>query len=156
MDALKLLKLWKAWSSEKGAELIEFALTFPLLLLITMGIIDFGLLFQRYEVITNASREGARIAVLPGYEEDDIVARVNQYLQGTSLSAATVTTVVGAAQTLPVGSGSCITVTPVTVSYDHQYMFVGGIITYFGSSLGTRTLTATTSMRSETAAGTCP
>jgi Flp pilus assembly protein TadG len=89
MDALKRLK---DWSAEEGAELVEFALTFPLLLLVTMGIIDFGLLFQRYEVLTNASREGARISVLPGYGAADIEARVNQYLQGTSLSAATVTT----------------------------------------------------------------
>jgi hypothetical protein len=49
-----------------------------------------------------------------------------------------------------------MTVTPVTVSYDHQFMFVGGIITYFGSSLGTKTLSATTSMRSEIAAVACP
>ncbi len=154
MDALKRLK---DWSAEEGAELIEFALSFPLLLLVTMGIIDFGLLFQRYEVITNASREGARISVLPGYGAADIEARVNQYLQGTSLSAATVTTTVAAPTAVPVGAGgACMTVTPVTVAYDHQYMFVGGIITYFGSSLGTKTLTATTSMRSEIAAAACP
>jgi Flp pilus assembly protein TadG len=154
MDALKRLK---DWSAEEGAELIEFALTFPLLLLVTMGIIDFGLLFQRYEVITNASREGARISVLPGYGAADIEARVNQYLQGTSLSAATVTTNVGTPTPVSVGvGGACMTVTPVTVSYDHQYMFVGGIITYFGSSLGTKTLSATTSMRSEIAAVACP
>ncbi len=38
-----------------------------MLLLIGFGILDFGILFQRYEVITNAAREGARVAVLPGY-----------------------------------------------------------------------------------------
>ena len=51
----------------RGAELIEFAFIFPLLLLVCLGIVDFGLLFQRYEVLTNAAREGARVAVLPGY-----------------------------------------------------------------------------------------
>ena len=53
--------------SERGAELIEFALVFPTLLLVMLGIIDFGFLFQRYEVVTNAAREGARVAILPGY-----------------------------------------------------------------------------------------
>ena len=47
--------------------LIEFALVFPMLLLVMLGIIDFGRLFQRYEVLTNAAREGTRVAVLPGY-----------------------------------------------------------------------------------------
>ena len=37
--------------SERGAELIEFALIFPLLLLVLLGIVDFGFLFQRYEVL---------------------------------------------------------------------------------------------------------
>ena len=56
------------WSDESGAELIEFALSLPiLLLLVVLGIIDFGLLFRRYEVVTNAAREGARVAILPGY-----------------------------------------------------------------------------------------
>jgi Flp pilus assembly protein TadG len=153
MDPLRFVR---DWSSERGAELVEFALTFPLLLLVTLGIIDFGLLFQRYEVLTNAAREGARISVLPDYGPADVEFRVNQYLQATSLSAATVNTDVGPAQTLPVGGGACITVTPVTVSYVHNYIFVGGIMSYFGSSLGSRTLTATASMRSEIAAATCP
>jgi Flp pilus assembly protein TadG len=142
--------------AEHGAELIEFAMTFPLLLLVVMGIIDFGLLFQQYEVLTNAAREGARVSVLPGYGTADIQTRVNQYLQATSLSSANVTTTVGAAQTLSIGSGLCASVRPVTVSYTHSYLFLSGIANFFGASFGTRTLTATASMRSETAAASCP
>lgn len=141
--------------SERGAELVEFALVFPLLLLVSLGIIDFGLLFQRYEVLTNAAREGARVSVLPGYGSDDVIARVNQYLQATSLSAESVDTVVGEPQTLDLGA-SCVTVIPVTVSYEHQYTFVGGIIAYFNKSLGSKTLSATSSMRRESAAAPCP
>ena len=141
--------------SERGAELIELALVFPLLLLVTLGMIDFGLLFQRYEVLTNAAREGARVSVLPGYSSPDVVVRVNQYLQATSLSSVSVTTVVGATQTLAVGA-SCVRVVPVTVSYVHSFTFVGGIISYFGGSLGSKTLSATSSMRLESAAAPCP
>jgi Flp pilus assembly protein TadG len=142
--------------SERGAELVEFALTFPLLLLVMLGIMDFGLLFQQYEVLTNAAREGARVSVLPGYGTADIQARVDQYLLATSLTPATVTTTVGAPQTLAVGGGGCISVRPVTVSYPHQFVFIGGIATYFGASFGTKTLSATASMRDETAAAACP
>ncbi len=150
------MRLFRAFLSETGAELVEFALAAPVLLLITMGIIDFGLLFQRYEVLTNASREGARIAVLPGYEDPNLIRdRVNQYLLATSLSAANVNTNVGNPVPLTIGPGRCISVVPVTVSYTHQYMFVGGLMRFFGSSLGSTTLSATTSMRSETAAVSC-
>jgi len=45
--------------SDSGAEVIEFALTLPLLLLVVLGIIEFGFVFQQYEVVTNAAREGA-------------------------------------------------------------------------------------------------
>jgi Flp pilus assembly protein TadG len=146
----------RLWKAEHGAELVEFALTFPLLLLVVMGIVDFGLLFQQYEVLTNAAREGARVSVLPGYGSTDIQTRVNQYLQGTSLTPASVTTTVGAAQTVSIGSGLCASVSPVTVSYTHSYVFLSGIANFFGASFGSKTLTATASMRSETAAASCP
>ena len=90
-----------------------------------------------------------------GYGSADVIARVNQYLQATSLSAESVSTVVGATQTLDLGA-SCVRVVPVTVSYVHQYTFVGGIISYFNKSLGSKTLSATSSMRLENAAAPCP
>jgi Flp pilus assembly protein TadG len=150
------LRIWKDWTSDRGAELVEFALTFPLLLLVCLGIIDFGLLFQRYEVLTNAAREGARVSVLPGYSNADVIVRVNQFLQGTSLNPASVTTTVGAPQTLAVGGGACITVQPVTVAFTHTYSFVGPIAGYFEKALGNKTLTATASMRNEIPAAVCP
>ena len=53
---------------------------FPMLLLVMLGIMDFGFMFQRYEVLTAAAREGARVAILPGYSDADVTARVNAYL----------------------------------------------------------------------------
>jgi Flp pilus assembly protein TadG len=141
------------WRCERGAELVEFALVFPTLLLVMLGIMDFGFMFQRYEVLTNAAREGARIAILPGYQNADITARVNAYLAAGGLTApATVT--VAAPQSLNVGS-HCITVRPVTVSYNYTFLF-GSILGFFGEpALGTRQLNATAAMRSEIAAESC-
>lgn len=45
-----------------GQSLVETALILPVLLLLLTGIIDFGLLFNSYLVVCNASREGARHA----------------------------------------------------------------------------------------------
>jgi len=50
-------------SKRSGQSLVETALVLPLLLLLLMGIIDFGLLFNSYLVVSKASREGARHAV---------------------------------------------------------------------------------------------
>ena len=143
-------------SSERGAELIEFALVLPLLLLVVLGSIDGGLVFSRYEVLVNAAREGARVSVLPGYTSADVTTRVNQYVQGIGLNAGNVSTTVGTPQSIAISPTCSISVRPVTVSYVHSFMFLGGatggIISLFGGSLSTKTLSATASMRDETAA----
>jgi len=51
-------------ASQKGASAVEFALVLPLLVVITFGIIEFGMLIYNQQVITNASREGARAGIL--------------------------------------------------------------------------------------------
>jgi len=50
------------WPDERGQSLVEMALVLPLLLLLVLGIIDFGRAFNNYIIITNAAREGARYA----------------------------------------------------------------------------------------------
>jgi Flp pilus assembly protein TadG len=142
------------WACERGAELVEFALIFPTLLLVMLGIMDFGFMFQRYSIVTAAAREGARVAILPGYSNGDVQARVTQYLDAAGLTGVPPATV--GSTMVPAGEG-CITVRPVTVSYSYSYMFIGPIMTFFGeTALGTKTLTATSAMRSEIPAETCP
>lgn len=50
--------------SEKGVSAVEFALIAPLLFVLTFGIIEFGILLFDKAVVTNASREGARAAIV--------------------------------------------------------------------------------------------
>ena len=150
------LTLRRRLQSEEGAELIETALTLPLILLVVVGIIEFGFVFQKYEVITNAAREGARVLVLPNFDADDAVARVNQYLEASGLDPADATVPTPAD---PVGvelsTGSCISAVTVTVSYPHDAPFLTGIVSYFGGSLGSFTLNASSTMRTEEAAADC-
>src|SRR5205823_8402190 len=51
---------------EEGAVAVEFAIVLPLLALMLFGIIEFGSLFWRYEVLVNAAREGGRTAAVRG------------------------------------------------------------------------------------------
>ena len=142
----------KRWLSEDGAELIEFALVLPMLLLVVLGIAEFGFIFQRYEVITNAAREGARIAVLPGYSTADVQNRVNAYVtQGRVPRTATNPVVTVINVDIPVPGRNPISARRVTVTYTHNYLFLPGIGALFGSTYGTVPLTAVAEMRMEVA-----
>jgi Flp pilus assembly protein TadG len=93
-----MLRKWKKqcrcfWLQEWGASAVEFALLLPALTAILFGIIDFGDLFMRDHLITNASREGARYGVayrvdannnriLPSSQTTQITNVVNNYLTG--------------------------------------------------------------------------
>jgi Flp pilus assembly protein TadG len=51
-------------SEHRGQALVEFALVIPVLLLIFMGILDFGRAIYAYNTLSNAAREGARVAIV--------------------------------------------------------------------------------------------
>lgn len=141
----------RRWRSDEGAQLIEFALVVPLLLLVVLGIAEFGFIFQRYEVITNAAREGARIAVLPGYSDTDVQARVSSYLVAGRVPTTGTNPVIQVetvAVPMPVG-GAGLPGKRVTVTYTHSYMFVAPIASWFGGSFSTVPLTAVSWMRTE-------
>ena len=50
----------------KGVAAIEFAILLPLLIFLIFGAIEFGLFFYNKQVLTNASREGARAGIVAG------------------------------------------------------------------------------------------
>jgi Flp pilus assembly protein TadG len=133
INAIRRLK------SERGAELIEFALVFPLLLLIILGIVDFGFLFQRMEVVTNAAREGARVRVLPGYADVDAENRVTQYLVagGLPTSGGQLAPIDVQETTITVTAGTPAVTVPgisVGVTYYHQMMFLSPMMSWFGGT----------------------
>jgi Flp pilus assembly protein TadG len=57
----RLLSALSLVRATDGAELIELGLALPLLLILVMGIIDFGKAYNTKHVMENASREAARI-----------------------------------------------------------------------------------------------
>jgi len=68
--------------AEHGAALVEFAMTLLFLPVLLMGMIEFGLIFYNKQVLTNASREGARAG--SARTLDDISTIVDDYC-GTRL-----------------------------------------------------------------------
>lgn len=50
---------------ERGAELVEAAVVFPLLILLILGMFWVGRAYNSMQTLTRAAREGARLAVAP-------------------------------------------------------------------------------------------
>ena len=70
----------KRLRNQRGAALIETAITIPLVLLVSVAIFEFGRAYQTWQVLTNAAREGARIAVLEGPTDAQVTTTVRDYL----------------------------------------------------------------------------
>ena len=70
----------------RGASAVEFALVAPVFILLVFGMIEFGRMVMVQQLLTNASREGARRAVLDGSTVDDVKSLVQQYLTDTSVT----------------------------------------------------------------------
>ncbi|HEY6507039.1 MAG TPA: TadE family protein [Vicinamibacterales bacterium] len=134
------------WSSERGAELIEMVIALPLLLLLMFGIVDFGFMFQRYVVLTNAAMEGARVGILPGYGINDAKLRAEAYATTGGIPAGEA---IADPQmvTLDEPGGGTWPAIEVTVRHPYTYQFAGPFASMFGGSLGTVTLTARSTMR---------
>ena len=57
-----LARLKRAWTGESAAQIVEFAVSLPLLMLFVVGIFDFSNAVALKQKLTNAAREAARVA----------------------------------------------------------------------------------------------
>jgi Flp pilus assembly protein TadG len=77
-------KAWGRLRQEDGQTLLEFAIVLPLLLILVTGIMQFGLLFNRYITLTDAVRSGAQTLALGRGLSDPCDPAVLQTLQSAS------------------------------------------------------------------------
>jgi Flp pilus assembly protein TadG len=108
--------------SERGAALLEAAITLPMLLLIAVGIFEFGRAYQTWQILTNAAREGARMAVLPDPTPGNVETRVRDYMQAGQLSeAGTAAVDVNRSATMTV-NGAPVSVSQVSIDYPFSFI----------------------------------
>ena len=101
---------------ERGAAAVEFALVLPVLLLLLVGIIEFGRLYNAQIVITNAAREAARTMAIT---EDAAAA--------TAAAEA-----VAGGYTVNVAPGTCVSDAQVTSTVTSQVGLLTGTWLGFG------------------------
>jgi hypothetical protein len=113
--------------NERGAALLEAAITIPLILLICVAIFEFGRAFQTWQVLTNATREGARLAVIAGTTDDQIRKRVEDYLKAGGLPRFEEGhgVVVDVKRDVPLGSSNA---SRITVNYPFDFMFLNPVV----------------------------
>ena len=61
--------------------MVEMALVLPVFVLIALGIIEFGRAMMVSQIVTNAAREGVRLAVVTGSTNSDVEQAVTEILQ---------------------------------------------------------------------------
>jgi Flp pilus assembly protein TadG len=116
----------KRLRSQKGAALLETAITLPLVLLVCVSIFEFGRAYQTWQVLTNAAREGARVSVIVGNTDEQVNQVVIDYMTGGALpqeqiNAATI----AVDRNVPFGG---VTASEVTVTYPFQFGVLNPVI----------------------------
>ncbi len=127
--------------NRRATATVEFAIVAPLFFLLLFGIIEFGRMVMVQQIITNASREGARMAVLDGATTARVETAVDDYLSNSSIQGATVTVTPNPPTLAEYGE-------PVTVAVSIPFTQVSWLPSPM--FLGATTLSASTVMRRET------
>ena len=131
----------KSLLSEQGQDLVEFALLLPLLLLVLLGIIEFGLAVFHYNSIANVSREIARFGSVHPSTDDlgEFVFTHDTPVQYTENIKRWTRGLIADTETLSVtyalnDPGSVLSNTvQVTVTYKHEFL-TGPVILVLGEN----------------------
>lgn len=117
---------------QRGQSLVEVAFVLPILLVLLLGIFDFGRAIYAYNALSNASREAVRLAIVD-QNATAITAEARKASIGLDTSAVNVSS-----------STSCLKIGCVaSVTVDYQWSAITPII---GSIVGPIALSSTTAM----------
>src|SRR6188472_3001150 len=110
--------------NQKGAALLETAVTIPLVLAVCVAIFEFGRAYQTWQVLTNAAREGARVSILAETSDAQVTSAVRAYMPSGQLpkypSAG-----VSVERTVPFGSN---TASRITVTYPFNFTVLNPVM----------------------------
>ncbi len=137
-------RIGRASRRASGQALVEFALTLPLLLLLVIGLVEFGRAWNAFQVITDAAREGARTAVIadPAITEDSVYGTIRSALARAALEADSAK--------ISLAGVDAATGQParVEIQYPYRFTFLSPFMSWVGDR-ETVTLTTVSVMRNE-------
>lgn len=127
-------------ADSKGQALLEFALILPILLMLVLGIIEFGRIWNINQMVSDITREGARRAVLADVSITQ--PQVHDFMMQRLWDSHVDTNVVTISFT-PVGNFH-LSEQPLTVTVQFPYSFM-----FFTRAFGTVQITSSFTMRNE-------
>ena len=125
-------------ANRRGQAMVEFALILPILIILVMGILEFGLFFNSYINITFASKEAARLAAL---DSNATSGSITSAIQATMPTTNNITVTVTPAAPRATGL-------PVVASVSAQHSFFTPLISRLMPS-NPYTISSSTTARSE-------
>jgi Flp pilus assembly protein TadG len=154
---MRLIYYRKLWRREDGQALAEFALVLPILFLLIAGIIEFGRGWNIKQAVTDASREGARYAVVQITDPalfvcpDSVLSKVKQRLALANIDTTAATTTVTLTPSANCqGTPGYLAGADMTVNVTTQYRmgWIGALLSWAMAS-STITIGSQTTMRNE-------
>ena len=109
---------------DRGAAAVEFALVVPVLIMLVLGIIEFGRAYQVQTMVSAAAREGARTMALQN-DPDTARATTRSYFPALDLTDAQIA----------ISPATCTTDEAATVTITRPYGFITG---FFGAEVTMR------------------
>ena len=113
----------RLFKNQRGSALIETAITIPIVLLGSVAIFEFGRAYQTWQILTNASREGARIAIIDGTTDAQVTNAVRSYLTSGRLQNPGSATI-NINRNVPMGPN---TASSVTVNYPFSFIVLNPV-----------------------------
>jgi Flp pilus assembly protein TadG len=104
----------------RGVALLETAVTLPIILMICVGIFEFGRAYQTWQTLTNAAREGARVAVSGSTTDLEVETVVRSYMAAERLGNAG-TAPIAVNRKVALGSN---TGTEITIQYPFSFILL--------------------------------
>jgi Flp pilus assembly protein TadG len=128
--------MWRRLTGQRGAAAVEFAFIVPLLVVLVLGIAEFGHAFQVQGTLSAAAREGARVMAL---QNDPAAARTAVRDAAPTLDPAITNAQITVTPTACPTTGATSANVRVTISYPMPFL-----TDFFGATIG---LTGTGVMR---------
>jgi Flp pilus assembly protein TadG len=142
--------MMKRLRNQRGAALLETAITIPIVLVVSVSIFEFGRAYQTWQVLTNAAREGARVAVLSESTDAQITSAVKGYMTSGKLPAATSATVT-VERSVPFAGVN--TASRITVAYPFNFIVLNPVMRLVtkgtNTGKGVTTMSSVALMRNE-------
>lgn len=127
---------------------LEIAITVPLILMILVGVLEFGRAYQTWQVLTQAARAGVKVAAVEGSSDEQVEIAVRTELAAGELpNAATVPVMLN--RRVPSGNA---TSSQITIDYPFDFVVLNPaahLVRPASTTGASLTMSAVATMRNE-------